>query len=81
MTEADEKMATIGGLLLAMAIRELPAIVAALRARFAAEQPAAPPPTDAEVVAAFNAAYALSIVTDDRWLAEHPPPPSNGSDR
>jgi hypothetical protein len=84
MTEQDMSP---GGLLLAAAIQELPAIIDALRNLFAKDHPDTPAPTDAEVLAAFNAAYALSLAKDDAWLAAHPAPPVRlgaddpGSDR
>jgi hypothetical protein len=82
MSDRESGM-SLGGLLLAVAIQELPTIIDALRARFAHDQPDAPAPTDAEVLAAFNAAYAISIATDDAWLAAHPkaPAPSEDSER
>jgi hypothetical protein len=64
-----------GGLLLAAAIQELPAIIEGLRRLFTTDHPEVPAPTDAEVIEAFNAAYASSLAKDQAWLAAHPEPP------
>jgi hypothetical protein len=55
-----------------IAIAELPALIAFLRAKFTSQAPGAPAPTDAEVIAAYLQACASSIATDDNWLAAHP---------
>ena len=55
------------------AIANLPAIFAWIRSAHAQAAPGAPPPTDAEVIAALQAAVASSIAKDDAWLAAHPP--------
>ena len=58
--------------ILLLAIQEAPQIIAAFKALYAAAHPGTPGPTDAEVIAAFNMAFNLSIATDDAWLAAHP---------
>jgi hypothetical protein len=69
-----------------VAIAELPGIVAMVRSAFAKQNPDAPVPTGAEVMAAFDAAYTSSIAVDDNWLNANPvapvddtPPPLSGS--
>lgn len=59
--------------LVTIAIQELPALIEAIRSLFVTANPTAPVPTDAEVVAAYQQAYALTIATDEAWLAAHPP--------
>lgn len=61
--------------LLSVAIAEAPAIIGFLRVAFAKHHPDDPVPTDAEVMAAYEAAFTASIAKDDRWLATHPDPP------
>ena len=58
--------------LLNIAIQEAPAVFAYLRGAFAATHPGDPQPTDAEVIAAYEAAFASSVAKDDAWLAAHP---------
>ena len=58
--------------LLNVAIAEAPAIIDFLKAAFTKAHPGVPEPTDAEVIAAYEAAFASSIAKDDRWLASHP---------
>jgi hypothetical protein len=65
-------MATPAESLTNIAIAELPALIAFLRAKFTSQAPGAPAPTDAEVIAAYLQACASSIATDDNWLAAHP---------
>jgi hypothetical protein len=59
--------------LVTIAIQELPALIAAIRSLFVTANPTAPVPTDAEVIAAYQQAYALTVATDEAWLAAHPP--------
>ena len=58
--------------LIQLAIQETPAIVAALKGLFAKQNPNEPAPTDAEVIAAYQSAFASSLARDDQWLATHP---------
>lgn len=60
--------------LLALAIQELPDIIAAFRAKHAAANPNDPPLTDAQAKAALLAAIASSLAVDDAWDAAHPKP-------
>ena len=57
----------------AIAIQELPALIGFLRAAFVSKNPGVPPPTDAEVIAAYSAALISSLTKDSDWLAAHPP--------
>lgn len=58
--------------LLTLAIQEAPAIIAGLKSLFQQAHPDAPEPTEAEVMAAFNAAFISSLAKDTAWLAQHP---------
>lgn len=58
--------------LLNVAIQELPNALEFLRDAFKQRHPAAPDPTDAEVIAAFESAFRSSVAKDDAWLAAHP---------
>lgn len=53
-------------------IQELPAAIAWGKEVFSTHNPGQPDPTDAEVQAAFLAAFQSSIAKDDAWLAAHP---------
>lgn len=59
-------------LLLQLAIQEVPNVIEALKALFKKRNPAAPEPTEVEVMAAFNGAFFSSLAKDDQWLAAHP---------
>ena len=58
--------------LIAIALQETPAIIASLKSLFVAQNPTAPVPTDAEVIAAYNSAFISSLAKDTAWLAAHP---------
>jgi len=55
-----------------VAIQEVPSVIALLKAAFKQQNPDAPQPTDADVIAAYNQAFAASILKDENWLAAHP---------
>lgn len=55
-----------------VAIQELPAVIDWLRSAFKKADPSAPDVTDAEVIAAYENAFASSVAKDERWLAAHP---------
>jgi hypothetical protein len=57
--------------LVAVLIQQMPSIVAFAKALFAQADPTAPLPTDAEVIAAYQAALASSLAKDADWLASH----------
>lgn len=57
--------------LIELAIRETPTIVAYLRVLFTKANADAPVPTDAELIAAYQAALASSLAQDEAWLAAH----------
>jgi hypothetical protein len=58
--------------LLNLLIGQLPVVIGMIKGLHAAADPNAPPPTDAEVLAALQQAVASSIAKDDQWLSEHP---------
>lgn len=58
--------------LILLAIKEAPSVIAFLKIQFAKANPEAPMPTDAEVITAYESAFASSIAKDDIWLATHP---------
>lgn len=58
--------------LVTLAIQETPAIIDGLKALFAKQQPDAPVPTDAEIIAAYQSAFVSSLAKDEAWLAAHP---------
>jgi hypothetical protein len=60
--------------IIAAALGSLPAILALIRERRTAEDPNAPPVTDADVFAGLAFAVASSVAKDDAWDAAHPKP-------
>ncbi len=58
--------------LLILAMKELPGVVDLIKARHAEANPALPPLTDAEVIAALRSAIDSSEAKDDLWLSVHP---------
>lgn len=58
--------------LVVLAIQETPAIIATVKSLFAKQNPDAPEPTDAEVIAAYQNALQSSLDKDALWLAQHP---------
>lgn len=50
----------------------LPSILALIRENRAAANPAAPPLTDAEVIAGLHAAVSSVVAKGDNWKAAHP---------
>ncbi len=61
------------GALAAVALENLPAIIASLRDVFVKRNPDAPVPSDAEVIQAYQEALAASLAVDAEWLATHGP--------
>ncbi len=53
-------------------IAELPGVTALIKALFVHRNPDVPPPTDAEVAAAYQAVLTSSLQKDADWLANHP---------
>lgn len=58
--------------LIAVLIQQMPSIVAFAKELFARENPTAPVPTEAEVIAAYLRALTSSLAKDEQWLAAHP---------
>jgi hypothetical protein len=58
--------------LIGLITQEAPTIVAGVKSLFANQNPSAPVPTDAQVMAAFAAAFTASLAVDQNWLAAHP---------
>jgi hypothetical protein len=58
--------------LLQLAIQETPAIIALLRDALKKQDPSAPAPSDAEVIAAYESAFQSSRAKDELWLSQHP---------
>jgi hypothetical protein len=65
------------GALAAVALENLPAIIASLRDVFVKRNPDAPVPSDSDVIAAYQEALAQSLATDAAWLAAHPVEPAS----
>ena len=66
MTPADESA------LISLAVQEAPVLISYIRSLFARQNQAAPVLTDADIIAAFQAAFAKSTQIDKDWLAAHP---------
>lgn len=54
--------------LILLALQQTPAVIGYLKVLFTKAQPDGPVPTDAEVIAAFESAFASSLAKDDAWL-------------
>jgi len=61
--------------LVLLALQQAPAIIALFKAAFRHAHPDDPVPTDAEVIAAYESAFASSLAKDEAWLAAHPKTP------
>lgn len=61
------------GALVPLIIQELPGTLQAIKDLFGKQNPDSPSPTDEEIMAAFEQAFASSRAKDDAWLAAHPP--------
>ena len=59
--------------LLALLLKEVPAVISMVRAHHAQVNPSAPPLTDAEAVALFKQAIDSGVFVADQWLAAHRP--------
>lgn len=57
--------------LLNLAIQEAPDVINFLKTRWALNHPTEPTPSNEEVIAAWNAAFASSLAVDDHWIAIH----------
>ena len=64
----------MGDQLVAVAIQELPNIIALIKDLFS-KQDASSTVTDADVIAALQQAISSSLAKDDQWLAAHPDTP------
>ena len=60
------------GALVGIAIQQLPQIIDSLKGLFQQQNPGLPPPTDEEVIAAYQQALASSLARDAAWLEAHP---------
>lgn len=60
--------------LLRLAMTEVPRALDFLRETFMAQNPGAPQPTDAQIIAAYREALASSLTKDAAWLATNPAP-------
>lgn len=58
--------------LIDLAIGEAPELIARLKDLFVKANPGVPPPSNEEIVAAYNSAFASSLAKDNAWLAIHP---------
>jgi plasmid stability protein len=58
--------------LLALALRQLPDVIEAIKAHRAQADPTLPPLTDAEAIDILRQALDSTEAKDDLWLAAHP---------
>ncbi len=58
--------------LLAVAVENIPGIVALLKSAFAKKHPDQPQPSGAEIVAAYEQAFRDDLAADDAYLNSHP---------
>lgn len=65
-------MTEINSSLLNLVIQETPAVIAFIKDVFTRQNQDMKPPTDAEVIAAFESAFKSSLAKDDAWLSMHP---------
>lgn len=57
--------------LINLAIQEAPSVINLIKGLFAKTNPGAAVPTDADVIAAFEAAFKSSLAIDEKWLIDH----------
>lgn len=57
--------------LIALAIQDVPLVIARLKELFRRHHPGDPEPTSAEVIAAYQSGFVSSLAKDDAWLAAH----------
>lgn len=57
--------------LLALAVQELPALIATIKTLFVQQHPAVPEPTDDEIIAGLQSALLSSLARDAEWLSVH----------
>jgi len=60
------------GAIVPLVIEELPGILEIVKGIFSNANPEVTPPTDEEIMAAFEQAFQSSRAKDDAWLQAHP---------